>query len=138
IDVPPGRTVVQRIGAEGADLTGRVLLPEGIDLDWDHSTVRLDHKMDWPAPIDGKPRLAGTQRIRRSSHFLKLQADGSFRIFGLLPAEQDVTLSLSLSGAKRSDSGWTKVIHITPDMFEGKGPRTPIDLGEIQVVPENK
>lgn len=132
LELNPGQSVVQRIGAEGADLTGRVQLPQNLEWDFDRSYVSVVQRKELPPAADGKLRLSGTQRVLRSVHQLKLSPDGSFRIYNLLPVEQELTVSLSPVGDK-GRGAYSKVIPITLEMFEGKSTRAPIDLGDIQV-----
>jgi hypothetical protein len=136
LDLAADRTVVQRLGVEGADLVGDLRLPSGWEVDRDKSYARLAQEEEQPPAPDGKPRISGTQQILQSVHDRVPEADNSFRFFNLLPVKHKLNFSLSLQGPNGSEGTWSKSIQITPEMFVGKNSRSPVDLGEIAVTPE--
>jgi hypothetical protein len=133
VELVPGQTMQQRIGAEGTNFKGRVLLPKGADLS--RSSIHLVPRTEMLATAAGKSRPNQTARFEFTRQMIHLKQDGSFQFFNVEPAEQKLIVSIPLLGEGPSRPDDSKEITITRAMFVGKTPQNSIDLGEITLKP---
>jgi hypothetical protein len=131
VDLVPGQRVEQRIGAEGTNLKGRIVLPNGAD--GERSFVYLAQPEEKPSTKARGLHREQATRIWRSRQFVRPKRDGSFRFFNLEPAEHELRVTVFMIGDNRSRPRYSKEITVTRDMFGGKTPEDSIDLGEIEL-----
>lgn len=131
VDVVPGQRVEQRIGAEGTNLIGRILLPNGAD--GKRSFVYLIQPEEAPSTTAGGLHREQAAHLWRSRQFVRPKTDGSFRFFNVEPTEQELTVTVFMIGDNPSWARYSKQITVTRDMFRGKTPEDSIDLGEIEL-----
>jgi hypothetical protein len=124
-DLAVGESFVQDFGRDTADVIGRVVVSDPKQVDYTRSRISL-LESGRTAPEGGSAHLV------RTSHYTELQESGQFRIQNVTPSEGTVVVLIWIRG---ETTGWshTKEIPITPEMFEGKSSRDPIDLGEILI-----
>jgi hypothetical protein len=122
----PGQQQIDVIGKDGADLIGRVVFPN------DSAVAKTDSRVyTWKNADDG------TNRRHREfpQHSISLKPDGSFRLYNLSPGTHEIEISILVAGEANPRPGYSKRMIVTPNMFAGKSPTNPVDLGEIQVEP---
>ena len=119
VDVVPGQRLMQRIGTEGTNLKGRIVLPNGADLERSFLYLRLHREQ--------------ATSLWRSRQFVRPKTGGSFRFFNLEPAEHELRVTVFMIGDNRSRPRYSKRITVTRDMFRDKTPEDSIDLGQIAI-----
>jgi hypothetical protein len=152
IRVEPGETLEVTVGGEGRPVTGRLVLPEGLALDWRRPGARLDLasppgpeipeglspevRQDWYRRwIETEEGRAfdAWQRERRSYPVL-IAADSSFRVDDVRPGSYVLDVQLIDQETGEPSPARSRPIEI-PEAT-GEAAHTPIDLGEVVLAVE--
>ncbi len=135
IDVPRENTTRLDIGREGVDVIGRVIVPEGVEVDWPFSGVHFVREVSRQA----------NGFSRREFHQARLSPDGTFRCFNLRPGDYEGAAIAGTADARiwaiyaaTRKKSFEKSLRLTPEMFVGKSSTKPIDVGEIVLDPVNR
>jgi beta-lactamase regulating signal transducer with metallopeptidase domain len=133
VDIAPGQALLQHIGQTGTDLQGRISLPKGAAVDWDHSRLFLTLWESRIPPDTTAKVWMNYRRFKRRWDFRRVDKDGSFRFFNLEPADYELDVSVLGPGDEWFRPTYSKKITIARKMFLGKTPTNSIDLGDIPV-----
>ncbi|MAT16484.1 MAG: hypothetical protein CMJ46_14570 [Planctomyces sp.] len=109
------------IGDDEVDIRGRIDLPDGFDLARSESSLSIHEVYQHDNP-GREPRYRATTR---------LEADGTFLLRNVPPGHYNGSAQFSdkrdiVEGIVRTPRRWIS-FELKPEMFEGKGPGTPLD-----------
>lgn len=131
--ITAGQTLVEKFGTERADLIGRVLFPKQAQVDFRSSAVYLFQWVEMPDKDKATEHKHPSRRVRRSTHRVRLQKDGSFRFLNLVPAEHELDVAIIVLKDNVAQFAYSNKLSITRKMFAGKTTENPIDVGGITV-----